>query len=204
MKDELGVKNRIGATFGQVYCGVVGGIRRHEFSVLGAAVNLAARLMESPMNKGLLVDEAVREEANARFEFHSLQPVKAKGYDKPVATFEPLRAISAARKRGNSMVKFIGRQEERNAIVGFAREILESPSMVDSSVINVLGESGIGKVCLLTFIPILLCIPYACHLTKVFLCLLERTWCSCDQRSEDNLSKEKEKSSQSKIHQYRK
>lgn len=33
-----GVHSKIGATFGQVYCGVVGGCRRHEFSVMGAAV----------------------------------------------------------------------------------------------------------------------------------------------------------------------
>jgi hypothetical protein len=148
LKEELGVENRIGATFGQVYCGVVGGIRRHEFSVLGAPVNLAARLMESPMNKGLLVDEAVRSQAGARFEFCSLQPVEAKGYEKPVALFEPLHAISATRKRGSAMMKFTGRQEERNEILGIAREILNHPWSAQSSVINLLGESGIGKVCL--------------------------------------------------------
>lgn len=41
LRDELSVDNRIGCTFGKVYCGVVGGIRRHEFSVLGAPINLA-------------------------------------------------------------------------------------------------------------------------------------------------------------------
>lgn len=146
LHEELGVDNKIGATLGQVYCGVVGGIRRHEFSVLGAAVNLAARLMESPMNNGLLVDEAVKSQADARFEFRSLQFVEAKGYDKPVATFEPLHAISSNRRRRSAIVKFTGRQEERAEILGFAREILDNPAVAHSSVINLLGESGIGKV----------------------------------------------------------
>ena len=152
MNEELGVENRIGATFGQVYCGVVGSTQRHEFSVLGAAVNLAARLMESPINTGLLVDEAVKSQADARYSFRSLQPVKAKGYDKPVAIFEPLHAISSGRKKGNTSTKFVGRQRERNEIVGFACEILDNPEVANSSVINVLGESGIGKVRTITLI----------------------------------------------------
>jgi hypothetical protein len=45
------------------------------------------------------------------------------------------------------MIKFTGRQEERNKILGIAREILNDRS-AQSSVINLLGESGIGKVCL--------------------------------------------------------
>lgn len=42
LKDELSVESRIGCTFGKVYCGVVGGIRRHEFAVLGAPCNLVS------------------------------------------------------------------------------------------------------------------------------------------------------------------
>ena len=30
--NELGVENRIGITFGKVYCGVVGGKKRHEYA----------------------------------------------------------------------------------------------------------------------------------------------------------------------------
>ena len=33
--DDVGVKSKIGATFGRAYCGVVGGWKRHEFAVLG-------------------------------------------------------------------------------------------------------------------------------------------------------------------------
>jgi class 3 adenylate cyclase len=40
---ELGVEANIGATFGDVYCGAVGGEKRHEYAVMGPSVNLAAR-----------------------------------------------------------------------------------------------------------------------------------------------------------------
>lgn len=34
LKEELNMDNRIGATYGKVYCGVVGGVNRHEFAVM--------------------------------------------------------------------------------------------------------------------------------------------------------------------------
>jgi class 3 adenylate cyclase len=40
---ELGVDAKIGATFGDAYCGAVGGEKRHEYAVMGPSVNLAAR-----------------------------------------------------------------------------------------------------------------------------------------------------------------
>jgi hypothetical protein len=39
LRSELNIDNRIGATFGKVYCGVVGGLRRHEFACMGAPVS---------------------------------------------------------------------------------------------------------------------------------------------------------------------
>lgn len=35
---------KIGITSGPVYCGIVGSVERHEYSVMGSAVNLSARL----------------------------------------------------------------------------------------------------------------------------------------------------------------
>jgi class 3 adenylate cyclase len=38
LENELNVFNRIGATFGNAYCGVVGGVKRHEYAVMGPSV----------------------------------------------------------------------------------------------------------------------------------------------------------------------
>lgn len=147
LKTELKVENRIGATFGKVYCGVVGGVRRHEFAVMGAAVNLAARLMSSKLNRGILLDEAVQAQADSRFEFKNLPPVTAKGYDKPVAVAEPIQS-STKNKKKKATVPFVGREEEKREIIAAADAILENRTMSQSSMIFLMGECGIGKTAL--------------------------------------------------------
>ena len=145
LKEEVGVDNRIGATFGKVYCGVVGGIRRHEFAVMGAPVNLAARLMYSPKNNGVLVDEAVQKNAHSRFAFNSLPPVKAKGYDRPVIIFEPLHEV-IPRKRGVSH-GFIGRKQDVKDLTDVAKSVMEGPE-AKTMMAFIIGDAGMGKTAL--------------------------------------------------------
>lgn len=145
LKSELGVDNRVGCTFGKVYCGVVGGVRRHEFAVMGAPVNLAARLMSSKVNNGILVDEAVREQCIGRYSFKSLPPVSAKGYDKPVPILEPIQLEAKVSKKKKSLFPIIGRKAEKRTIMSVARGILEEPMISQSTMIFLTGESGMGK-----------------------------------------------------------
>jgi Adenylate and Guanylate cyclase catalytic domain len=145
LKTELSVDNRIGCTFGKVYCGVVGGVRRHEFAVMGAPVNLAARLMGSKVNNGILVDEAVREQCMGRYTFKSLPPVTAKGYDKPVPILEPVHSDTKANKKKKSSFPIIGRRAEKRTVISVARGIIEEPMIAQSTMIFLTGESGMGK-----------------------------------------------------------
>jgi Adenylate and Guanylate cyclase catalytic domain len=145
LKTELSVDNRIGCTFGKVYCGVVGGVRRHEFAVMGAPVNLAARLMGSKVNNGILVDEAVREQCMGRYTFKSLPPVTAKGYDKPVPILEPVQMEAKASKKKKSTFPIIGRKAEKRTVLSVARGIVEEPMIAQSTMIFLTGESGMGK-----------------------------------------------------------
>eukprot|EP00588_Corethron_pennatum_P006487 CAMPEP_0194290930 /NCGR_PEP_ID=MMETSP0169-20130528/42354_1 /TAXON_ID=218684 /ORGANISM="Corethron pennatum, Strain L29A3" /LENGTH=154 /DNA_ID=CAMNT_0039038659 /DNA_START=107 /DNA_END=568 /DNA_ORIENTATION=+ len=69
LKMDLDLDSSVGASFGQAYCGVVGASHRHEFAILGPSVNLAARLMCSKYNPGILVDESVRKMASKRYDF---------------------------------------------------------------------------------------------------------------------------------------
>ena len=107
---ELNVESRIGATVGDVYCGIVGGLQRHEYAVLGPSVNLAARLMASPRNPGILVDNAVRLGAGKFFVFNALEPVTAKGYAKLVRIFEPVGLSESKWKKID--FNFVGREVE--------------------------------------------------------------------------------------------
>jgi len=145
---ELGIDCQIGATFGRAYCGVVGGISRHEYAVLGPCVNLSARLMCSSCNPGILVDNSVRLRAKTEFTFNSLQPVKAKGYVNPVPIFEP---ISAAEKRwGKPIRDFVGRKEQLNYIFRWAKHIAYSKDEKKSKMLYIQAESGFGKSALIS------------------------------------------------------
>ena len=148
LRDDLNVDNRIGATYGKAYCGVVGGVKRHEFAVLGPSVNLAARLMANKGNPGILVDETVRRLVDAKINFKALRPVKAKGYAREVPIFVPLEKISSANR------KFIGRKQEIQQILDHAVATMRNIDPDDSNskrnknngkISFITGGSGLGK-----------------------------------------------------------
>lgn len=141
LQSELGVQNQVGATIGNTYCGVVGGIKRHEYAVMGPSVNLAARLMSSPKNPGILVDNAVRMVADRSYAFNALPPVRAKGYSEPVPIFEPLSPLE--RSWGRVQPNFVGRKKEIMTIKGIAREM--ALTQCPSQMVYITGESGMGK-----------------------------------------------------------
>lgn len=141
---ELGVQSRIGATVGKTYCGVVGGVKRHEYAVLGPSVNLAARLMANAKNPGILVDENVRMLANHTFSFAALAPVVAKGYIDPVPIFEPLNTLE--RGWGKAKTNFVGRRVEVLKLVKVALAMANASLPARMMLFN--GESGMGKVSL--------------------------------------------------------
>jgi hypothetical protein len=138
---ELGIQCKIGATIGEAYCGVVGGVKRHEYAVLGPSVNLAARLMTSKINPGILVDNRVRMMANKSYGFNALPPVQAKGYVEPVPIFEPLSPLERA--WGRIQPNFVGRKEEIMEIMSMARDMVLSES--PSKLVLVESASGMGK-----------------------------------------------------------
>jgi len=88
LRKNLSIECVIGAAYGGVYCGVVGGVRRHEYAVIGRIVNLAARLMASKQNKGILVTGSIKD-ISERYNFKSYGSVPAKGYANPIPIYEP-------------------------------------------------------------------------------------------------------------------
>jgi class 3 adenylate cyclase len=141
LKMELGIDSKVGATIGEAYCGVVGGVKRHEYAVLGPSVNLAARLMASSMNPGILVDNHVRMMANRSYGFNALPPVVAKGYSDPVPTFEPLSTLE--RNWGKILPNFAGRKEEIQKIMKISTDMLRPRT--PCRFVAVESKSGMGK-----------------------------------------------------------
>ena len=140
---EFGLQNRIGCTYGQAYCGVVGGVKRHEYAVLGKSVNLSARLMMSEVNLGIIVDDEVRSKTEDTFLFRSMQAVFAKGYPYLVPTSEPI----GTRKRTIERY-FVGRSAEIDQILKTAQEVA-LPEQKVSRLVFISGDIGAGKSSLL-------------------------------------------------------
>ena len=137
----MGVDNYVGATLGKAYCGVVGGIKRHEFAVLGPSVNLSARLLSMSNHPGILVNNDVRREAIRWGNYLSFPPMKAKGYSEPVQVYQPLTATEA--RWGKVNPHFVGRKSEMRRVCRLAQEMAlqQGPART----FFVWGETGSGK-----------------------------------------------------------
>ena len=84
----LGRRVAIGVTTGRAFCGTVGSRRRREYTMLGAVVNLAARLMQEA-GDGVLCDAATAEAARSALAFESLGAGAGQGPGRPGAGVPP-------------------------------------------------------------------------------------------------------------------
>jgi class 3 adenylate cyclase len=87
----------VGINTGRVVAGSIGGAGRLNFSVIGDAVNVAARVesMTRELGEDILITEATRCELSPGFEITSRGEHRMKGIDKPVELFAP--RLGAAR-----------------------------------------------------------------------------------------------------------
>ena len=88
---DLGLVASVGITTGDVFCGVVGGKTRREYTVLGDSVNLSARLMQksAEMGGGVLCDLETKQSAAGALEFNALQDIRVKGKSVAIKIFRP-------------------------------------------------------------------------------------------------------------------
>jgi class 3 adenylate cyclase/tetratricopeptide (TPR) repeat protein len=109
---RLGAPRSIGVGSGAAWCGVLGNGDRSEYTILGAPVNRASRLM-SVADGTVRCDERTMFAARGRVRFKRLWPEDLKGFSEPVAVFEPVELIA---RGGAGEVGFIGRDSERTRL----------------------------------------------------------------------------------------
>ncbi len=137
---------RIGVNRGPVFAGDIGPAYRRTYTVMGDAVNLAARVMARADAGHAYVTEAVLERSNTLFETVEIEPFTVKG------KAEPVHAWSLGRARG-SRTRPVTLQRlpltGRNVELGVIRRILGGMRSGSGHLIDVVGQPGVGKTRLL-------------------------------------------------------
>jgi class 3 adenylate cyclase/tetratricopeptide (TPR) repeat protein len=135
-----------GVNSGKVVSGDVSGPVIREFSVMGDAVNIAARLKDLAPKGQIWIGEETHRHTRDTFEFRSLDALTLKGKSRKVKVFEVV-------SRREHLYRDVVRSGKRvsSALVGRDREMERLRRAVDElesgtgGVVSVVGEAGIGK-----------------------------------------------------------
>jgi adenylate cyclase len=83
----IDLKVRVGINTGKVIVGNLGNKTRIEYTVIGAAVNLAQRMESNAPVGGILVTAAVQEKVKGKFAFTEKRDVTVKGYGEAIEAY---------------------------------------------------------------------------------------------------------------------
>ena len=140
--DFGGLCVRIGVNTGEVIFAPVGPHGRRELTVMGDAVNSAARLQAAAPSEGVLVGKETRAASAQAITYDAVEPIIAKGKELPLPAWLARAATSAPADRPVSAAPFIGRDTELELLV---RTWARTSSERHPQLVTVVGAPGIGK-----------------------------------------------------------
>ena len=89
LKQQNGLRLRtgIGISTGMVFSGVLGSLRKKEFSSIGEAVNIAARLQGLAQGGEIIISAVTHQYIDGAIKSDALDPVQVKGIDAPICIY---------------------------------------------------------------------------------------------------------------------
>jgi class 3 adenylate cyclase/tetratricopeptide (TPR) repeat protein len=135
---------RVGINTGLV---ALGGLTEAQDTLMGAAVNLAARLESAAPPGGLLISHDTYRHVRGIFDVEPQQPVTARGFDQPVQVYRVMRLKPRAFRthtRGVEGVEtpMIGREGQMKTLQDALLSAIEES---EGQLITITGEAGVGK-----------------------------------------------------------
>jgi class 3 adenylate cyclase/tetratricopeptide (TPR) repeat protein len=140
----LDLNVRVGINTGPVIVGEVGSDLRLEYTAMGDAVNVAARMEQTAEPGTVQITDETRRLLEAAFEIEPRGPVQVKGKAEPIDAFrivaprpEPVGARAFAERRA----PLVGRERELDALRAAADAALAGSGRI----VCLIGEAGLGK-----------------------------------------------------------
>ena len=149
---EKGIKGfgvRVGINTGLVVVAEVGTDLRVEYTAMGDAVNIAARMESSAETGTILITEATKKLIQKDFDLSFVGPIQVKGKTDPINTYRVLdikKNELVIQDNNRFHTPLIGREEEFKKI----QDALYNLQLGTGKIISVIGERGVGKSRLVT------------------------------------------------------
>jgi class 3 adenylate cyclase len=142
---QSGVEVRIGINTGEVVLRMIHTCGHTEYTPVGHATNLVARMQTLAPAGGIVISEDTRRLVEGYFELRESGLTEVKGISEPINVYEvvgagPLRGhFGLAARRG--LTKFVGRERE----VAEMKRALELARCGHGQIVAAVGEAGAGK-----------------------------------------------------------
>lgn len=139
----------IGVATGRSFSGLVGGQRRHHYSLCGLTMNLAARLMQESDGTPLF-DQLTVARSQDRIDYRNRGELSVKGLDQPIRHYlaqGERRPARAAQGQPGAHTRLVGRAREVGILSAQLQQLQQEG---DGGVVALIGEAGIGKSRLLS------------------------------------------------------